>query len=152
VVDHLWLGYGYAAFWEPNRFDVIAIARDSTIGYVPFYSHNGLIETLLNTGLVGMTLLAILLIRAVSTIFLGFRLGTAVPELMTALVIIVTFVLLNLTESMVLSRQSLIWMVFVAVVTKLGNVARAQSRIAAEPPVRRWSGTFGNEPRPQGER
>lgn len=152
VIDRLWLGYGYAAFWDPDRHAVIAIARDSTIGYVPYYSHSGLIETLLNTGLVGMTLLAILLGRAVAAIFSGFRQGMAVPELVAALVILIAFVLLNLTESTVLSRQSMIWMVFVAVVTKLGNVAKAQSRTAARPAVYRWTGASGLEPRPRGER
>ncbi len=148
VIDRLWLGYGYAAFWDPDRHAVIAIARDYTIGYVPYYSHSGLIETLLNTGLVGLTLLVILLVRAVATVFSGFRRGMALPELVAALVILIAFVLLNLTESTVLSRQSMIWMVFVAVVTKLGNIARAQARIGAQPAVQRyrWAKASGLEP------
>lgn len=135
VTDRLWLGHGYSAFWDPESRAVIEIARNTAVGYIPYYSHSGLIETLLNTGVIGTALFAILLIRLIVTVFSGFRLRAGRPALIAAQVIVIAFILLNITESSILSRESLTWMGFVAVATKLGNIAKADRRSAAGRPA-----------------
>lgn len=128
VVDRPWLGYGYSAFWEPTSHRVLEISRSPAVGYIPFYSHNGLIETLLNTGIVGLALFLGHLLRSFSAIFNGFRVREARPMLIAAHVIIVAFLLLNVTESSILSRESLTWIAFVALSTKLAAVGKAARR------------------------
>ncbi|NNK78434.1 MAG: O-antigen ligase family protein, partial [Litoreibacter sp.] len=126
VMERPWLGYGYKAFWEPDAVAVIKISLDPRIGYISHYSHSGLIELMLDTGLVGTVLFATLLVRLFVTVGSGFRDRAARPMLICALVIVVAYVLLNVLESSILSRESLSWMAFTTVATKLGNIARAQ--------------------------
>ena len=45
-----WLGFGYEAFWSPFSSQVEFI--ETVIRYRPFYSHSGVLETLLNGGIV----------------------------------------------------------------------------------------------------
>ncbi|WP_343116285.1 O-antigen ligase family protein [Ostreiculturibacter nitratireducens] len=133
VVDRLWLGHGYSAFWVPTSQSVIDLSRSPTIGYIPWYSHNGLIETLLNTGVIGLALFVGHLLRTFSAIFNGFRIRETRHLIIVAHVIIVGFLLLNVTESSVLSRESLTWMVFVALSTKLAVIGNAAKRSLRRP-------------------
>ncbi|EYD74936.1 Exopolysaccharide production protein ExoQ [Rubellimicrobium mesophilum DSM 19309] len=136
-----WLGWGYLAFWDPESTRVMAISQSPAIWYVPFYSHNGLIETLLNVGVVGLMLLALLLTRVFGGI-LGI-LGTTADrrELVVFFAFILCFLLHNATESSILERDGIMWMQFTLITAKLGLVAKASSRqgpaLAPAPSLRR---------------
>ena len=69
IEERYWLGYGYAAFWDPEARRVIEIARDPTLRFTPFYSHNGLIEMWLALGLLGVALGFAAIGRALMSVF-----------------------------------------------------------------------------------
>jgi O-antigen ligase len=53
AAERLWTGHGFGAFWTPDRFsEVYAAVRWSAV-----VAHNGFLEELLATGLVGLLLL-----------------------------------------------------------------------------------------------
>lgn len=106
-----WLGYGYEAFWNPDAPLVRLIAQ--SLRYTPFYSHNGVLETLLNGGVV---LLAPVLLLYVATLIRSYLFMRAAPREPTAalpLVFCVFFVFANFSESKILLRNDLVWSLFV---------------------------------------
>ena len=118
-----WLGFGYEAFWSPFSSQVEFI--ETVIRYRPFYSHSGVLETLLNGGIVLLALVvtALLasLVRAFALLMRGERrFYTSFP-----LVFLVFFIIANITESRILFRNDLIWTVFMAV----GFMLAAQVRV-----------------------
>jgi O-antigen ligase len=60
--DHPWLGYGFDSFWTPDHIAIISVKR----GWVITQAHSGYLETLLATGVVGLTILT-------ATLFSGLR-------------------------------------------------------------------------------
>ncbi len=127
-MDQIWFGYGYDGFWGATSRRVIEIARDKTVGFTPHYSHNGLIELLLDVGIFGVPLFVLHLIRAIrgsltTTAFHAARLLGA-----GALVLTLAFLLFNITESSILGGSSVNWMTFVAVTTKLSILLRTSKR------------------------
>lgn len=135
VTDRPWLGWGYKAFWEPTSYRVLSIAANHTIGYIPFYSHNGMIETHLNVGLGGLLLVALMVGRMLMAVVR--LLGAAKQVLATTafMVFLLCFLILNMTENVILEPQ-LLWMAFVAVAGKLALSARALARAGAAPAAR----------------
>ena len=130
VAERPWLGWGYQAFWNPLSARVLSIADSPSILYVPFYSHSGLIETLLNLGLAGVLLLVLILVRAFGAAFglLGRAVGG--QEVYAAFTFVLCFLLLNVTESSILDRDGILWMQFVLITAKLGLLGAASARRA----------------------
>ncbi len=106
-----WLGYGYEAFWNPDTPMVRWVAQ--TLRYMPFYSHSGVMETLLNGGRV---LLVLVLLLYVSTLVRAYLFMRANPGEKTAalpLVFCFFFIFANFSESKVLLRNDIVWSLFV---------------------------------------
>jgi O-antigen ligase len=61
VVDRIWLGWGYASFWQPTNDAAIRVW--SQVEWPPPHSHNGLFEVTLDFGIVGLILVLVLLGR-----------------------------------------------------------------------------------------
>ncbi|MDX1944667.1 MAG: O-antigen ligase family protein [Pirellulaceae bacterium] len=61
IAQRPWLGYGYESFWNPGQIDVIS----DQLGWGLREAHNGYLDVLLSTGIVGLTC-------AVAAISLGF--------------------------------------------------------------------------------
>ena len=107
-----WLGYGYEAFWTDAQTPVRIIMLQ--IFYRPFYSHNGMIELLLSLGVLGASVFAGLLVvftfRILRTLTVDPRgmLGAMV------LVFSVSFFARNVAEVSILTRNDLVWCLFVA--------------------------------------
>ncbi len=131
VLDRPWLGYGYVSFWDPEARRVVEIARDPTLRFTPFYSHNGLIETLLNVGVVGVLLFVGVVIRIFASVVSTLQRTPGNILIVPFVVYAVTFLLYNVTESSILSRDNFMWMIFVMVATKLSRAGRAVRREAA---------------------
>jgi exopolysaccharide production protein ExoQ len=129
------LGFGYAAFWEPDSRRVFQIANDPTIQYIPFYSHNGLIETLLNVGLLGLTLLIALLVQAAGAIFRLLARRPYTPDLVPLLIFLLSFCLVNISEASALQRDDLVWIMLAAVLVRLLSLSQALSRAPSLPPA-----------------
>jgi len=124
IMDEFWVGYGYRAFWDPTSFRVLVISRDLGLGFTPFYSHNGLIETMLHLGLLGLLVLMAALLRIGVSCYRIMRQKSDRTAIAAIILILIAFVLMNTTEGTILSRTSLSWMSFVAFGTKACLIAR----------------------------
>lgn len=128
VIKQIWIGYGYETYWDPEADRVARIARIPLLGFTPFYSHNGLIELLLNVGLPGVPLVAIALLRAMTGAYVALRVKEVRVAGASALVLLVAFLLSNFMESTLLNSDSFGWFVFMAVATKLSLLLKVRSR------------------------
>jgi O-antigen ligase len=134
---HLWLGYGFDAFWRGAVGPSLDVWRSS--GVRTPHSHNGYLDLLLGLGTIGFAVflaaVAIVLRRAVEALRVGAGSARTFPFLFLAV-----FLLYNITESSLVSRRSIDWILFVAVAAALpsllassrANVGR--SPLPADPP------------------
>ncbi len=102
-------GYGYAAFWESGLPELHQLARN--LQFVPFYSHNGALELLLDGG---FALLMTSLVAMLSAMVRASRMiRPGVIYSYYPLAFFLGFVLANISESTFLARNSLLWMQFI---------------------------------------
>jgi exopolysaccharide production protein ExoQ len=119
------LGWGYNAFWDPLSPRVLEIARSPNLRFTPFYSHNGLVETLLAVGWAGAALAGLVCLRAVLAALALISRVAGAADLVPVLVFLVSFLLLNVTEASILQRDDMVWILFVAVAVRLDLLVRA---------------------------
>lgn len=125
VMDQLWFGYGYKAYWHEEATHLSAYSSKANLGFLPHYSHNGLLETFLNIGLFGVVLLACVFLRFFFSMIYCLRFLKDRDAFVFLIVLGMTFIFSNITESMVLSRLNANWIFFVAYTTKVNLVAKA---------------------------
>ena len=101
------------------------IARDPMLRFSPFYSHNGLIETLLGIGAIGVFLVAYQVVRSFVGVFSVLAFRPSAVDVLPVLVFFVSFILLNVTESTILAHDDLIWIIFVALAVRLTSLSGA---------------------------
>lgn len=106
-----WLGYGYSAFWIPDSPRVLTIERE--LYFTPFYSHNGVLETWLNGGLVLVVLVISLFVSLVARSAILMVRWRTVAVSSFPLIFCGFFFLMNFTESTILAMNSTMWMLFV---------------------------------------
>lgn len=128
------LGTGFGSFWlqpgVPERYDYINEA------------HNGYLETYLNEGLIGLTLLGGMIVSVWAKLKKELLLGNSFATLLFAFLVVTIFY--NLTEA-VFMRLNLTWFVFL--MAGLGHpwtVAAPHQRAAA--PEGRAQGTVSRRP------
>ena len=111
-----WLGYGYEAFWNPDATETRLIA--AIIKYTPFYSHNGVLETLLTGGAFLFLLVLVFLARFAAR---AWRFARAHPAMIATfpLVFLGFVILANVSESHLLMRNDLIWAVMLGLAMRL---------------------------------
>lgn len=123
VRERPWLGRGYEAFWVLNspQYDFIT----AQLHYAPFYSHNGIIETMLNGGIVT---LALVLLALFASLWRGFVFLTRERFIYASFpfVFFVYFITSNVSESRILARNDLIWVLFVALGFQLARQVRVR--------------------------
>ena len=120
IWQHPWLGAGFAAFWSP-----IHIAELGSIALMGRNSaHNGYLEELLNTGVVGLMILLTFCLGTLTVALRRARRGDPLGWLVFMLV--VYYLLLNLTNAL---TQEYFQPPFVAILLALGL-------LASGPPVR----------------
>jgi O-antigen ligase len=61
IAEHLWLGWGYAAFWQADNPVVVALW--DAVRWQPPHAHNGFFEIAIDFGLVGLALALVMLAR-----------------------------------------------------------------------------------------
>lgn len=125
VKNEFWLGYGYSAFWDQDSTRVLGISNNPALRFTPYYSHNGLLETFLNTGFVGVLLFLIFVVRATWSVVVIQRFGKERKLLIASFVLIVMFLMLNVPESNILARGEYRWVIFVALCVKLLLVSKS---------------------------
>jgi len=109
-----WTGYGYGAFWDAPYGPAFWV-RQRTQWPVPT-AHNGWLEIALGIGVPGIILMVVSLllsiIRACGRLFRG-------PEVFWALIFLILVVLISISESNLLQRNALTWVLFVATAARL---------------------------------
>lgn len=115
VADRPWTGYGYGAFWGKDSAPADWV-RKETQWPVPS-AHNGWIDLLVQLGWPGAVLVGTLM--ALTTLITLIRSTVAgVREGWWALGFLAAFIALSLSESILLTHQSLPWVLFLAVMTR----------------------------------
>ncbi|WP_170467448.1 O-antigen ligase family protein [Ruegeria arenilitoris] len=125
IMDRFWIGYGYAAHWYENASHLSVYSSKANLGFLPHYSHNGLLETFLNVGFVGVSLLLLGLFRFFFSMFYALRFVPHREPIVFVFILGMVFIFSNITESMVMERMSASWIFFVAYTTKMNLVAKA---------------------------
>jgi O-antigen ligase len=131
VVDavrvHPWLGWGFDGYWL--GIDSAAIDVKRAVGFMPPHAHDGFLDLLLNLGIAGAAVfvVALAVVSRGAWRALHGRVGAA---RMFPLVYLSLFLLYNISESSLISKQSLPWIVFCAVAA---SVAVPERRRAEEP-------------------
>jgi O-antigen ligase len=115
-----WLGYGYGGFWLQWAPPSGEIWRTSlqTGGWLPPNAHNGFIDLWADLGLVG---LGLFLVSLAATLIRALRLAHqhVSADDMFPLLFLYFLVLSNLTESGLVTHNSLLWMWYVALSMQL---------------------------------
>jgi O-antigen ligase len=109
-----WFGFGYEAFWSPDNPEVMRI--EQLLSWSVAYSHNALLETLLNGGLVLAAamggLLAVAFAKSLRQALAASRNYAAA----LAFVLLAAILFSNGTESVILARADLTWILLVSAI------------------------------------
>lgn len=133
VADRPWTGFGYGAFWtlDSTPADIIQMQT----GWLVPSAHNGWIDLLVQVGWPGAVLVGILIVSAL--LFGLFRLGgVGAREGFWGLAYLAPFLLLSLSESVLMSHQGLPWALFMAILTRMTLPERLWTPAALVPPRR----------------
>jgi len=122
IEERFWLGYGFEAFWKSDSPDMRLIQEQ--IHFVPFYSHNGLLETWLNGGLVLVVLMFGLLALVVTKSAILFARWRRLSVSAFPLIYCCYVIMMNVAESSVLARNNLVWALLVTFAVFTGKWVR----------------------------
>jgi len=111
---HPWLGYGYKAFWTPTSVPA-SVVRAETHWDVPS-AHNGWLDLLIQLGWIGVALFGAVL--AIGVFCAPFRFARVKDGFFSVLILLL-FSFLIMSESFILSQNSLIWALFVCALARL---------------------------------
>ncbi len=115
------LGYGLSAFWAPNSHYAIEAGQRVTGGsWIPPNAHNGLLDLTLDIGLIGGSLFLMTyfttFIRALKRAY-----GTKNLEDLWPLAYLTFLAMNNVTESRLVGRYSVNWILYIAVVVTMNQ-------------------------------
>lgn len=113
------IGYGYTAFWlSPEGQDIQA-----TLGPAFVHAHNGYLDLALQLGLVGLLAFLATLARNLSR-----SLRTEVSEFdeIWPTVFFIFVLMYNMTESSILGRNNLFWILYVSMTLSLAQATRSR--------------------------
>jgi O-antigen ligase len=120
ILERPWLGNGYGSFWRGWDGPSAEVWR--AINFDAPHSHNGFLDLWLELGLIGVALLIGPLVNTAIKVFRNLRHDPEVTDL--ALVILVSLLLFNLTESSLLGRTSVFWIVTFTMMMKVQDLSR----------------------------
>lgn len=136
VFERPLLGHGYGAFWLGWEGESATIW--ATTPWLPPHAHNGALDLALDLGLTGFAFFAAAFLIAGAAALRHAAVGATVIA-RWPMVLIFFVVLLNATESTIVRRNDLMWMLFVAMAVALLNSERARaSHPLAAAQRRRW--------------
>lgn len=109
IASHMIFGFGYQAFWTEANPDAWAIW--GAIQWMAPHAHNGFRDTMLSFGVVGTALFVVMLLRAVQQ---GAVLHCCEPSYgwLWLNVFLVMILVMNMTESMFLIQNDIIFVLF----------------------------------------
>jgi O-antigen ligase len=125
IAQHPWLGVGFAAFWNPsNVYKIEQLAGETWVS-----AHNGFLEELLNTGVVGLAILLAFHFYAMVVVVRQARQGDLLGWL--AFLFLLNYLLLNLTNALI---QEYLEIPSIIVLTILGLMCSKQTADTPTPP------------------
>ena len=143
VAEHPWTGYGYSAFWGKDSVPADYVRLET--GWLVPSAHNGWIDLLVQLGWPGAVLVGTLFVSALMATL--FRLGSAgMREGGFGLAYLGVFLMLSLSESVLLSHQNLPWTLFLAILAR-GFMPETMARRAPAPLARNRRGAYQTPPR-----
>lgn len=143
VADRPWTGYGYGAFWGRIGDSPPADWVRQETGWTVPSAHNGWIDLLVQLGWPGAILVGV--IMALTALITVLRSGGAgVREGWWALGFMAAYFMLSLSESILLTHQSLPWVLFLACVTR---ALLPPSTVEAVPLAVKRRGAYQTRPR-----
>lgn len=107
-----WLGYGYNAFWLPNEWYTARIWQ--VAGWNVPHAHDGLLELWLELGIIGAGLFLLVFVYYVLRGVASFRQNLGAGAAAWPLIFLLYLFLSNLTESSLLSRNSILFVLYAA--------------------------------------
>ena len=116
-----WLGYGYSGFWRGWAGPSAAVWR--VLGWDVPHSHNGLLEVWLGLGLLGVLLYVIGFVVYARRAIIFLR-AVKSPEGYWPVLFLTLMFVSSVTEATILSRNSLLWILYVTVGISAGYVPR----------------------------
>jgi exopolysaccharide production protein ExoQ len=123
ALEKFWLGYGYEVFWLDGHYPVDIIVKK--MYFNPSYSHNGLLETWLGLGALGVgTFLVVFAQFVYRSGVLLYRNPTSPIFLFSAVFIVLT-IFANASEVTILQRNNIVWVLFVMFSASLSLKIRA---------------------------
>ncbi len=109
---HRWFGYGYSGFWLGADGESARVWR--VITWKPKHAHNGFLDIWLDLGFVGLVLFGITLLLAVIRSIR--RIGEAHrAEDIWPFLFLVYFLIVNVTQGVVMRPNNLFWTLFVSI-------------------------------------
>lgn len=116
LIERPFLGYGLGSFWEPGSRYAIKVGQAMGIGgWVPPNAHNGFVDLGIDVGLIGLSIFLISYFKTFATA-LKRAYATKNSEALWPLGFLILLAMNNITESYLLSRYSLYWILFNTVV------------------------------------
>jgi exopolysaccharide production protein ExoQ len=114
VIQEPLLGYGRAAFWVPDSIPAWEVGALASRGFIPSHAHNGFIDVALEIGLLG---LGLFILSLVPTFILALQRAYKArePEDLWPFTFLMLMVLSNLTETVLMTRTSLYWVMYMVV-------------------------------------
>ena len=113
-------GFGFAAFWTKQSVPAMVVAKQT--GWLAPEAHNGWLDLLAQVGWIGAALASLGCL--VGLVFAIARLSRRDDGWFSPIYLVI-FLAMSLAESVLLSANDLIWVVFIAVLTQLVGPAKA---------------------------
>ena len=141
VAERPWTGYGFSAFWGRDSVPA-AFVRQETSWPVPS-AHNGWIDLLVQLGWPGAV--AVASVIAIAVVLIVVRLGgMGAREGYWSVAYLAVFLLLSLSESVLLNHASLPWTLMLAILARavIFDDAQESAKLAHTS-----AEAYGNRPR-----
>ena len=128
------LGYGRAAFWTEGSRPAFEVGALASKGFVPSHAHNGYLDVGLDIGLVG---LGVFFIGLIATFGIALRRAyrASEPEDLWPLAFLILLVIYNVTESLLLQRITIYWVMYMTVFLSLRIWPRRTGQSVPEQPA-----------------
>jgi O-antigen ligase len=115
VGQHPWRGAGFAAFWSPDKLRQMELLA----GQGSLSAHNGYLEEVLNTGMVGLAILLTFCFCAIAVVRRQARLGD--PFGWLAFSFLVLYLLFNVTNALVQEALQIPFMIILVILGLMAN-------------------------------
>ena len=127
------LGYGYNGFWLGMKGESLSIIAAS--GWVVFHAHNGLLDVLLGLGAVGGVLFLFTYVKMIGMIVSHTRKSGATLGDLWPASFLVLLTVINCTESLLLSANTIFWLLYVAIYANIARRAAFSASAQSAAPV-----------------